>query len=1281
MAEASHHDRVDDIPSREKQKIAKQLSNHSITDGVNEPQGKHDKMSRFRKVLCQLRTAGMASMVSAARQAYDQVVSGTDCVPPHVGCKVVGEPAYGSFNLVYCIEFEDGHKWILKVPSNGHRECFDSLAAQSMESEVRTMQHIKAHTPRVPLPAVYCVDASMDNPIRCPYILMEFLDGIQLYHVWFCPDYSASKQKQVRLRAIQTIAAAMAELSILYWDESGALDFNSEGEVVGIVGAKTYDIHGLHDRWSDPNNKCEDDPYCVKGPFTDHLSYILSMLDRRGTKPDDSVLDRGRHASLRLMAEWAFRHSEENALLESDDFGLAHPDLDTQNILVDNDGTLRGIIDWDGTCVVPKSIGALKYPLWLMRDWNPAYKHDPTRPEDEAKELEDYRLIYAQCVENALLRYQDGESLSRQGGFLTRASLLMASLELAANHPKFTNKIVCRIFDEMHIDSRIGRSEKPVGVTEEKQSAGSHSTSSGASSSYNLQMDSDDSDVSDGGDESDDGESSGEEFDDSSDSEIEDGISEQEQNFEEDQSCPNPQCNANHTKTSNDSAQREGDEVIEPFLHQEPSSFRNQAEPTASQGPSRKVKFGHLLCNFAEKGCRGLASTLYHKEAPEALRNEHRGVEVLPTPEATPAPCSASKFDEEEGTSFGAPSQSIPASPNDTGLQHHKSEPGEDSHSQLEKETNKENRVDLILEWMIRTLRTLVRKMFSKHKQGIGLAEDLKVQLVTSMHTPGAPELDAQQPQAVQVQSIQEFKATVKNSFSTEAESLGNDAKKSKRTTTHDLVQVREDKPEVDLAEILDRIIRELKNCGVSTSLIKSHQVKIVHASIARFHSKQCPKAHMSISTYDVAEAGGDNFEINYTQALSPIIQAVIESGESATMIKAHQTIIFETIIAIAEKDKKRLRKQEEKKAMKAQLALEAEKGDPGDAGGSENEYERLDDKAQGMIATNITNTIQTSSLHQAASPLTHLVPAKQPQEDSALVAAIADAETMKEKAAGKPVAHSLTADGVLQPTSLATTNSALATGKSNQIEGKKDHLLSAEQPVVKVVPSLADQKPGEPEAAGKPVADMLSHTTTSSKAIPKNKPCPCGSKHKFKKCCGKVQVLAVALKPSAEPEHQDKILESSKQDSSSAGRGSSPAGQTSSKTSVASVENGTILVPDAQRIKRSNYEAQGRASATFDDAEKGNTGLITVSDNSHQEGDVSGGVNEACETAHEVDDDRSTSESETQKKGDARYHDSGTLTMENIYIALANGNLDEEREEALREKFVSMLDEMTGVS
>lgn len=70
---------------------------------------------------------------------------------------------------------------------------------------------------------------------------------------------------------------------------------------------------------------------------------------------------------LRLFIGWILAYHVETP------FGLAHPDYDIQNVLVTEDGTVCGLIDWDGVAAVPRSFGSESFPRWLTHDWDPFF--------------------------------------------------------------------------------------------------------------------------------------------------------------------------------------------------------------------------------------------------------------------------------------------------------------------------------------------------------------------------------------------------------------------------------------------------------------------------------------------------------------------------------------------------------------------------------------------------------------------------------------------------------------------------------------------------------------------------------------------------------------------------------------------------------------------------------------------------------------------------------------------------------------------------------------------
>ncbi|SPO00762.1 uncharacterized protein DNG_03510 [Cephalotrichum gorgonifer] len=72
---------------------------------------------------------------------------------------------------------------------------------------------------------------------------------------------------------------------------------------------------------------------------------------------------------------------------------LSVPDLDSQNVLVDEEGNITGIIDWDQVQTLPRCIGYCRFPSWITRDWDPLMYGWPKMKESEnsPEELEGYR--------------------------------------------------------------------------------------------------------------------------------------------------------------------------------------------------------------------------------------------------------------------------------------------------------------------------------------------------------------------------------------------------------------------------------------------------------------------------------------------------------------------------------------------------------------------------------------------------------------------------------------------------------------------------------------------------------------------------------------------------------------------------------------------------------------------------------------------------------------------------------------------------------------------------
>lgn len=150
------------------------------------------------------------------------------------------KPLSGDYNLLYRIKFSDRVNWGYKVPALGTVGKWDQIAARAMKNEVSTMRLIKQNI-SIPIPTVHGYDTDTGNKIRCPDILMVFVEGKSLWNVWFGDSLSESEKEEVRARALKEIAEAMFQLGKFRFDQGEAHAFDEDGNAIGVGPMKVID--------------------------------------------------------------------------------------------------------------------------------------------------------------------------------------------------------------------------------------------------------------------------------------------------------------------------------------------------------------------------------------------------------------------------------------------------------------------------------------------------------------------------------------------------------------------------------------------------------------------------------------------------------------------------------------------------------------------------------------------------------------------------------------------------------------------------------------------------------------------------------------------------------------------------------------------------------------------------------------------------------------------------------------------------------------------------------
>lgn len=112
------------------------------------------------------------------------------------------------------------------------------------------------------------------------------------------------------------------------------------------------------------------------------------------------------------------------------------------------DGSLRGLVDWDGVAAIPRCVGNRRYPDWIIRDWNPElYSYDPEQDDVEQREdspeaLTRYREIFARAMDQTLSECDLSQNI-------THNSLILENIRLAVDQPFYMTSIVDKIYKEI----------------------------------------------------------------------------------------------------------------------------------------------------------------------------------------------------------------------------------------------------------------------------------------------------------------------------------------------------------------------------------------------------------------------------------------------------------------------------------------------------------------------------------------------------------------------------------------------------------------------------------------------------------------------------------------------------------------------------------------------------------------------------------------------------------------------------------------------------------------
>lgn len=299
----------------------------------------------------------LETIASLATAAYCKLTS-----PTTPNCTVTPVPKVGGFNVVWFVDFANGDQWVFRTPITE----WSPLLEKRMRADIITMKFIRSKT-SIPIPCIYDFSVNRENEIGRPYMLMERVKGTQLSKLWFERAWFTRERRQT---VFESLATYMNQLKTLEFPSIGCLDYDAKLHChIVIPLLPSYD-------------DLENGEITTRGPYNTVHAYLLGEI----AKQISSAPTTDHKVSLALLRLFAGSLPDET--LDGPPFVLSMPDFDYQNVFVDDDGHVTGLIDWDETIVGPRQGGYAKYPSWITRDWDPlmyGYPSDENRSTAEGQ--------------------------------------------------------------------------------------------------------------------------------------------------------------------------------------------------------------------------------------------------------------------------------------------------------------------------------------------------------------------------------------------------------------------------------------------------------------------------------------------------------------------------------------------------------------------------------------------------------------------------------------------------------------------------------------------------------------------------------------------------------------------------------------------------------------------------------------------------------------------------------------------------------------------------------
>ncbi|ESZ97841.1 hypothetical protein SBOR_1786 [Sclerotinia borealis F-4128] len=262
----------------------------------------------------------------------------------HPKCILLPDIGLGYNHLVRIIEFSDSVRWIarIRMPCLGETTYDETTVKRGMICELNAISLVRQKT-RLPTPEVHAFEMSSDGIVNAPFMLMDCLEG----------NVGMDLDMEIPEEYMQTFLNGMAKIHV----ELSAVQLPKVGTIISINDEGTYEqgpIPGIGGPFNTATEFYQARASRVKFPLSEEKLRALS-----GPGYAAEIIH-----GVASFPEAICIIASKLSVRDSGPFPLCHGDFGHNNLIVDDQYRIIGLIDWEMAFAGPWEIFG-DFPLTL----------------------------------------------------------------------------------------------------------------------------------------------------------------------------------------------------------------------------------------------------------------------------------------------------------------------------------------------------------------------------------------------------------------------------------------------------------------------------------------------------------------------------------------------------------------------------------------------------------------------------------------------------------------------------------------------------------------------------------------------------------------------------------------------------------------------------------------------------------------------------------------------------------------------------------------------------